>query len=205
VLGYEFLVPNEVDQPTEELDLELLRRAVKVAARTRFREKRAAFDDRLERAVADGYTNEEAIADMRGLLADSNREVKRARDYDTPRSGVLVAGTGLTVGGHFFPPLWLGNVVLAPARYVASKVLPDRPFRNAPPAMFRETRNELCRRPLGQVTTAELWEVDHGFDPTLISAYGVDFDLAEASDAWGAETRSSCRGRVFVLVDEAAE
>jgi hypothetical protein len=43
VLGYEFLVPNEVDQPTEELDLELLRRAVKVAARTRFREKRAGL------------------------------------------------------------------------------------------------------------------------------------------------------------------
>jgi hypothetical protein len=150
VLGYKFLVPDATGAASDEEDLKTLKRAVKVAARPKFRERRTAFNDWLDRAVADRYTDGEAIAEMKDLLDAYNSEIKAAKIPTRVDQAFLVAGTGLAIGGHFFPPLWLGSVAIAPARYVTMKVLPGASFQNAPPAMFHEARRGLARRPLGR-------------------------------------------------------
>jgi hypothetical protein len=150
VLGYKFLVPDATGIASDKEDLKILKRAVKVAARPKFRERRAAFNDWLDRAVAARYTDAEAFVEMKELLDAYNSEVKAAKIPTRVDQAFLVTGTGLAIAGHFFPPLWLGSVALAPARYVTMKVLPDQPFQNAPPAMFHEARRGLARRPLGR-------------------------------------------------------
>lgn len=142
-IGYEFLVPDESYEPSDELDLELLRRAIAIATRDRFREKRAAFYEWIDRAVADQYTNQEALGEMNKLLKAYTHEVEAAGIKTRVDQAFLVAGTGLAVAGHFFPPLWVGAVAIAPAKYVVSRVLPHDPFWNVPPAMLYEAKQGL--------------------------------------------------------------
>lgn len=143
-VGRSFLVPDVEGEPSEERDLELLGRAVRLARKDSFRSKRSAYNDFVDRAVQERLTTKEAVAKMNELLRAYEGEVRRSGIGTRVEQGLLVAGTGLAVGGHFFPPLWIGSVMIAPVRYLVGRKYQARPASDSDPAaMFHEARREL--------------------------------------------------------------
>ena len=60
-----------------------------------------------------------------------------------------MTGTAVAVAGHFFPPLWVGGVLLAPARYVIGRQFRKTASDGDPAAMFHEAQRELRLKPTG--------------------------------------------------------
>jgi hypothetical protein len=142
-VGRSFLVPDVEGEPSEERDLELLERAARLATKDSFRQKRSAFNDWVERAVRERLTSNEAVAKMYQLLQAYEREVRRERIGTRVEQAFLVVGTAVAVAGHFFPPLWVGGVLLAPARYLIGRQYRSAATPNDPAAMFHEARRKL--------------------------------------------------------------
>lgn len=143
-VGRSFLVPDIEGEPSEERDLELLERAVRLTRKDSFRSKRSSYNDFVERAVRERLTSKEAVAMMDKLLRAYEAEVRRSGIGTRVEQGLLVAATGLTIGGHFFLPLWIGSVMVAPVRYLVGRKYQARPASASDPAaMFHEARREL--------------------------------------------------------------
>jgi hypothetical protein len=142
-VGRSFLVPDIDGEPSEERDLELLERAVRLATKDSFRQKRSAYNDWVERAVRERLTSKEAVAKMNQLLQAYEGEVKREMIGTRVEQAFLVTGVAVAVAGHFFPPLWVGGVLLAPARYLIGRQYRSAATPNDPSAMFHEARREL--------------------------------------------------------------
>jgi hypothetical protein len=155
-VGRSFLVPDLEAEPSEERDLELLRRAVRLARKESFRSKRSAYNDFVERAANERLTTKEAVAKMDELLRAYEGEVRRSAVGTRVEQGLLVAGTGLAVAGHFFPPLWIGSVMIAPVRYLVGRKYQIRPASDSDPAaMFHEARQEVGIATSRKTTTPE--------------------------------------------------
>jgi hypothetical protein len=142
-VGRSFLVPDVEGEPSEERDLELLERAARLARKDSFRQKRSAYNDWVERAVRERLTSKEAVEKMDELLQAYQREVKRELIGTRVEQAFLVMGTAVAVAGHFFPPLWVGAVLLAPARYLIGRQYRYNANPNDPAAMFHEARRKL--------------------------------------------------------------
>jgi hypothetical protein len=144
-VGRSFLVPDDPSDPSdpsEERDLDLLERAVRLARKQSFRQQRAAYNDWVEQMVHNRLTTKTAVDKMARLLEEYQAAVRREKIETRVEQAFLVVGTGVTVGGHFFPPLWIAGVLLAPARYAfRDKFQGPEPPKAA--AMFHEARNEL--------------------------------------------------------------
>jgi hypothetical protein len=142
-VGRTFLVPEIEAEPSVERDLELLERAIRLATKESFRQKRSVFNDWVERAVRERLTSREAVAKMDILLKEYEGEVKREGMGTRVEQAFLVTGTAVAVAGHFFPPLWVGGVLLAPARYFIGRQFQYTASAQNPAAMFREARHQL--------------------------------------------------------------
>lgn len=145
-VGRSFLVPDAEGEPSEDRDLELLARAARLATTDSFRQKRAAYNDWVERAMRERLTSKEAVAKMNKLLQDYEGEVKREKIGTRVEQAFLVVGTAVAVAGHFFPPLWVGGVLLAPVRYAIGREFRSTANPDDPAAMFHEARRELNLR-----------------------------------------------------------
>jgi hypothetical protein len=142
-VGRSFLVPDLEGEPSEELDLELLERAARLSTKDSFRQKRAAYNDWVERAVRKRLTSKEAVAKMNELLQEYELTVKREKIGTRVEQAFLLTGTAVAVAGHFFPPLWVGGVLIAPVRYFIGREYRSTATPNDPAAMFHEARREL--------------------------------------------------------------
>jgi hypothetical protein len=142
-VGRSFLVPDADEEPSEDLDLELVGRAATLATKASFRDKRAAYNDWIERAVRERLTTKEAVRKMDALLKDYELEVRAEKMATRIEQAFLVTGVALGVAGHFFPPIWLGNVMLAPVRYLIGREFSTTASPDDPAAMFHEATTEL--------------------------------------------------------------
>jgi hypothetical protein len=140
-------VPDVEGEPSEERDLELLERAARLATKDSFRQKRSAFNDWVGQAVREQLTTREAVKKMDQLLRAYQHEVEREEIGTRIEQAFLVVGTAVAVAGHFFPPVWVGNVLLAPARYLIGRRYRSQATPNDPAAMFHEARRELRLAP----------------------------------------------------------
>jgi hypothetical protein len=143
LVGRRFLVPETKAEPSEELDLDLLERAARLAAKASFKQKRSAYNDWVDRVIREGLTSKEAVARMNTLLAEYKLIAEEELGETRIEQAFLVAGTAMAVAGHFFPPLWVGNVVLAPVRYLIGREHRGAATPGSPAAMFHEARSEL--------------------------------------------------------------
>jgi hypothetical protein len=142
-VGRSFLVPDAEGEANEERDIELVERAARLASKASFRSKRAAYNDWVERAVRDRLTTREAVKKMDDLLKEYELEVRAERMATRVERAFLVTGVAFGIAGHFFPPMWVGNVMLAPARYLIGREYSATATDNDPAAMFHEARDEL--------------------------------------------------------------
>jgi hypothetical protein len=146
-VGRRFLVPDAGGAPSEERDLELVERAARLVTKASFRDKRAAYNDWVERAVRERLTTKEALGKMKELLDAYELEVRAEKAATRFEQAFLFTGVALGVAGHFFPPIWLGNVMLAPVHYLLGREFSTTANPADPAAMFHEATTELRLAP----------------------------------------------------------
>jgi len=146
-VGRRFLAPDVDGESSEERDLEVVQRVARLVTKTSFRTKRAAYNDWVDRVVRDGLTTKEAVSEMDRRLREYEVVVRAEKIATRIEQAFLVTGVALGVAGHFFPPIWIGNVMLAPARYIIGREFGVTASSSDPAAMFHEARTELRLAP----------------------------------------------------------
>ena len=99
--------------------------------------------------MSDGLTTKEAVSEIDRRLREYELVVQVEKLATRIERAFLVTGVAFGVAGHFFPPIWIGNVMLAPARYIIGREFGVTASPTDPAAMFHEARHEFRLAPPG--------------------------------------------------------
>ncbi len=144
IVAREFMVP---DNP-ERTDEDLLKEAVDLSSDSGYRLKRSNYWRWLREFLDDkGFTNQIAIQDavneMRDLLEDEYREIRKSNIRTGVRFAFLVGSISLGMLGGPLTAVGVGGAFISLGEYVADRLLEDQHISNRNVALVHDVRRHF--------------------------------------------------------------
>lgn len=146
-LGREFLVPDADDHRFRSHS-DLLRASVDLAGDVDFRQKRRSFwrweREFISDGVADQASIDDAVEEMRELIEDEKRAVRRQKVRTVSRYAFCIATVTLGIVGGPLTPVAIAGAFASVGQFTTERLLEGgAPASPSPAALFHDSRKQL--------------------------------------------------------------